>query len=103
MLHFTRPGLFRAIVPPQLGHQAELVAISGAAELAGAAGLLFAPTRRAAAYGLVALLLAVWPANWFMAIDAARYASLAPAWALWLRVPVQLPLIAWVLFAASDR
>jgi len=95
-LHFTRPGLFRAIVPPALGHAAELVAVSGAAELAGGIGLLVPATRRAAGYGLIALLVAVWPANWYMALTAGDYAALAPAWVLWLRVPLQLPLIWWV-------
>jgi uncharacterized membrane protein len=103
-LHFTRPAIFRAIVPPALGHAAELVALSGAAEFAGGIGLLVPATRRAAGFGLVALLIAVWPANWYMAADAGRYAALAPAWALWLRVPLQLPLIWWVVSAAtSDR
>jgi uncharacterized membrane protein len=99
-LHFARPALFRAIVPPQFGHEVELVAISGVAEIAGGLGLLYGPTRRPAAYGLVALLLAVWPANWYMAIVAGRYAAVAPAWLLWARVPLQVPLIWWVIGAA---
>ena len=85
------------------GHDAELVAISGAAELAGGLGLLIPQTRSAAAYGLIALCLAVWPANWYMALAADRYATLAPAWALWARVPLQLPLMWWILAARSAR
>jgi uncharacterized membrane protein len=99
-LHFTKPDVFRAIVPPHVGDAAALVAISGAAELAGGLGLLIGPTRRPAAYGLIALLIAVWPANWYMAIGAERYAGLAPAWVLWARVPLQIPLIWWVLNAS---
>ena len=94
--HFARPAMFRAIVPPALGHAAELVAISGAAELAGGIGLLFPATRRPAAYGLIALALAVWPANVYMALAADRFATLAPAWVLWARVPLQVPLILWI-------
>ena len=60
-------------------------------------GLLFVSTRRAAAYGLVALAIAVWPANWYMAIAADRFASLGPAWALWARVPLQIPLVWWLV------
>jgi uncharacterized membrane protein len=45
-------------------------------------------------------LLAVWPANWYMAIVAGRYAAVAPAWLLWARVPLQVPLIWWVIGAA---
>jgi len=98
-LHFVRPELFRSIVPPALGHASELVAISGAAELAGGLGLLIPATRRSAAYSLVALALAVWPANVYMALDAARFASVAPAWVIWARVPLQIPLIWWIVSA----
>ena len=95
-LHFIRPQMYAKIVPPAFGHEAELVAISGLAEIAGGIGLLVPATRRTAAYGLIALLLAVWPANIFMAIDAASFRGVAPAWALWLRVPLQIPLIWWI-------
>jgi len=98
-LHFLKPELFRSIVPPALGHANELVAISGLAELAGGIGLLVPATRRAAAYGLVALALAVWPANIYMAMASARFASVAPAWVLWARVPLQIPLVLWILSA----
>ena len=95
-LHFVRPAMYQQIVPPQLGHQALLVAISGAAEIAGGIGLLVPPTRRAASFGLILLLLAVWPANIFMAVEAKRFATVAPGWALWARVPLQLLLIWWI-------
>ena len=98
-MHFAKPQPYRAIVPPGLGDPALLVALSGAAEIAGGAGLLVPATRGPAAWGLAALLVAVWPANIFMAIDAGRFASFAPAWALWLRVALQVPLIALVLRA----
>jgi len=98
-LHFARPDVFRSIVPPQLGHASALVAISGAAELAGGLGLLIPATRRPAAYGLVALALAVWPANISMALNAGRFASVAPAWVIWARVPLQIPLIWWIVSA----
>jgi uncharacterized membrane protein len=88
-------------VPPQLGHADLLVAISGVAELAGGIGLLIPATRNAAAIGLIALLIAVWPANIYMAIDAAHFTAVAPAWVIWLRVPFQLLLIWWV--AAARR
>jgi uncharacterized membrane protein len=98
-LHFTSPQPFRSIVPPALGHSAELVAISGVAELAGGIGLLVPATRRWAAYGLIALAVAVWPANIYMALASARFAGVAPAWVLWARVPLQIPLIAWLVSA----
>lgn len=96
-LHFVQPQPYRKIVPPMLGHQAEIVAISGLAEIAGGVGLCLPQTRRAAGVGLVALLLAVWPANIYMAVDAGRFAAIAPAWALWSRVALQVPLI-WLVW-----
>jgi len=95
-LHFLKPAIFTQIVPPQLPAAAALVAISGAAELAGAIGLWLPATRRTAAYGLVALLIAVFPANLYMAADHARFARVAPAWLLYARLPLQLVLVAWI-------
>ena len=75
----------------------------------GGAGLLMPaelfgfPVRRVAAWGLVALLVAVMPANIYMATDHERFASL-PVWALWARLPLQLPLIWWAwVYARSSR
>jgi uncharacterized membrane protein len=99
-LHFIVPQVYRRIVPPGLGHQAELVALTGVAEIAGGLGLCFPQTRRAAGAGLVLLLLAVWPANIYMAVDAKRFAAVAPAWVLWSRVPLQIPLI-WIVERVS--
>ncbi len=95
-LHFIRPEMYEAIVPPLLGHPREFVAMSGIAEIAGGVGLMLPPTQRAAGIGLIALLLAVWPANIWMAIDAERFANVTLAWALWARVPLQLLLIWWI-------
>jgi len=96
VLHFVRPKTFEAIVPRGIGEPAALVRISGAAEIAGGLGLLLPPTRRAAGLGLIALLLAVWPANIDMALRAKRYRRVAPAWVWWVRVPLQIPLLWWV-------
>jgi uncharacterized membrane protein len=95
-LHFVRPVMYEQIVPPQLGHAGVLVAINGIAEIAGGLGLMIPRTRRAAGWGLIALLVAVWPANISMALEAERFAGVAPAWALWARVPLQLVMIWWV-------
>jgi uncharacterized membrane protein len=101
--HFFHPEAFVSIVPPQFGHADVLVAISGAAELAGGIGLLIPATRNAAGIGLIVLLVAVWPANWYMALHADRYAAVAPAWAIWARLPLQLPLMWWVAIARRAR
>ena len=92
--HFLLPRPFLAIVPDYLPAHRALVQISGMAELAGGCGVLFPATRRPAAWGLVALLIAVFPANFWMARHAARFFPI-PAWTLWARLPLQLPLIAW--------
>lgn len=93
-LHFVRPDVFERIVPPGIPPR-EAVLLSGAAEIAGGLGLLAPRTRRAAGRGLIVLLLAVWPANIWMAMNAKEFAGI-PAWLLWLRVPLQLALMGWV-------
>ncbi len=95
-LHFVKPELFERIVPPALPNAPFLVAVSGAAEIAGAIGLCFPATRRLSAFGLVALLFAVFPANVYMAVAHERFAGVAPAWVLFARLPLQAVLIAWV-------
>jgi uncharacterized membrane protein len=72
-----------------------LVAISGAAEILCGAGLLLNRTRRQAAYGLLVLLIAIFPANVYMAVAHTSFPEIA-VWLLWLRLPIQFLLIAWV-------
>jgi uncharacterized membrane protein len=94
-LHFLIPQTYVRIMPPYLPAHLLLVQISGLCEILGGLGLLFQPPiRTLAAWGLVALLVAVMPANIYMAMDHASYPSI-PAWALYLRLPLQLPLIGW--------
>jgi uncharacterized membrane protein len=95
-LHFALPALYLRIMPPYLPTPAALVAISGAVEIAGGLGLLLRSTRRAAAIGLAILLVAIFPANWYMATAPIRIAGM-PQWALWARLPLQVPLIWWAL------
>lgn len=93
--HFAMPGPYRAIVPPGLaGHAKELVEVSGVAEIAGGAGVLLAPTRRAAGLGLIALLIAVFPANLYMASAPERFRRI-PRWALYARLPLQPLMMLW--------
>jgi uncharacterized membrane protein len=104
MLHFLAPGAYERIMPPYLPLHRELVYLSGAAEILGGLGLLPKRTRRAAGIGLVLLLIAVWPANVQMLIDAR--ASQEPRWwlaLLWARLPLQVVLIAWVWRASHPR
>ena len=91
--HFHMPDVYLSIIPPYLPWPRELVAISGVAEVLGGIGILIPPVRRLAAWGLIALLLAVLPANVQMALHGFRN---LPAWALWLRLPFQAVFIAWI-------
>lgn len=93
--HFTHPAGFLRIVPPYLPAPLLLVYLSGAAELAGGLGLLIPATRRWAAWGLLALLIAVFPANVYM-LQTHGAGLPVPMWALWLRLPLQLVLMGWV-------
>jgi uncharacterized membrane protein len=95
LLHFVKPRPYVAIVPDALPHKRQLVYVSGVAEIAGGLGVLAAPTRRAAGWWLILTLIAVFPANVNMAINADRFRSV-PEPLLWARLPVQGVLIAWV-------
>jgi uncharacterized membrane protein len=100
-VHFLRPRFFEAIVPPAIEAQKrEVVAISGAAEIAGAALVLPPATRRLGRWWLLALLVAVLPANVHMAVNPKQVRGLDmrrfPRWALWARLPLQPLAMAWV-------
>jgi uncharacterized membrane protein len=82
-------------VPKALPNPKLLVEVSGVAELAGAVGVLIPGTRRLAGKGLIALLLAVFPANINIALNPDRFKQF-PAWALWARLPLQFAAIALV-------
>lgn len=95
-LHFFLPGPYFRMMPPMLPWPKLLIDISGAAEILGGLGLLVPGARRAAAYGLMLLLVAVFPANIYMAVaHLPLNGLLGHAWFQWLRLPLQIPLIAW--------
>jgi uncharacterized membrane protein len=94
-LHFLKPEPYVATVPDLLPRKREIVHASGVAEIAGGAGVLAGPTRRLAGWWLIATLLAVFPANVNMAVNADRFRNV-PEPLLWARLPVQGLLIAWV-------
>lgn len=104
LLHFVAPMAYEKIMPPYLPLHRELVYLSGACEVLGGVGLWPKRTRPAAGIGLILLLLAVLPANVQMLLDA-RTAGKPPGWIslLWLRLPLQLVLMAWVWKASRTR
>lgn len=97
VLHFVRPKPFVRIVPKYLPAPLALVYISGLFEILGGIGLLIPATRTWAAWGLIALYVAVFPANVYMLTDNISLdpRKPIPRWALWLRLPFQLVFIAW--------
>ncbi len=93
-LHFVVPGAFERLVPRYLGPARLWVFLSGAAEVLFGAALLPERTRRAGAWGAAATLVAVFPGNLQMAIAAGAPTTPLNA-AIWLRLPLQVPLVAW--------
>jgi uncharacterized membrane protein len=105
-MHFVIPRSYEAIMPPSLPRHREAVALSGLAEIAGGAAVLARPTRRFARWWLLALLLAVFPANVHMAVNPEQVDGLdpkrVPRWALWARLPLQPLAMLWVWRATRD-
>lgn len=92
-LHFFRPEPYLRIMPPYIPYHSAMVLLSGMAELVLGVGLLFPTTRSLAAWGIILLLIAVFPANVYMATSD-KFADI-PAWLRWGRLPIQGILIAW--------
>ena len=92
--HFLRPQFYDPMVPPYLPWPHLLVVISGIAEIILGVLLPIPRTSRLAAFGLIALLIAVFPANIHMALHPQLFPQFHPI-ALWIRLPLQLVLIAW--------
>lgn len=104
VMHFVIPKTYERIVPPYLPAPRTLVYASGAAEIAGGAGLMSRSWRRVAGWWLIATLIAVFPANVHMALNAEEFPQVpGGAVALWGRLPVQGMFIAWVLRAMRRR
>jgi uncharacterized membrane protein len=94
VLHLVVTPVFVSIMPAYLPAPTLLVQISGIAEILGGIGLLIPAAQPAAAWGLILLLIAVLPANLNMALHPGHWPAI-PAWLLWARVPLQLPLLYW--------
>lgn len=93
--HFKNPRFFYKITPPALKKWKEPInVIVGIAELVGAIGLIIPATRTYAAVGIIALLVAVFPANLYH-LQSRGAGMKVPMWGLWLRIPIQFLLIWW--------
>ena len=94
--HFIVPEQYARIVPPQLPYPFELVYISGFFEILGGIGLVIPFVSVAAAWGLIALYIAVFPANINMAVNSIPIDGIPHIpWLYWARLPFQAVLIAW--------
>ncbi|GAB3555588.1 DoxX family protein [Spirosoma fluminis] len=91
--HFLNPKMYLAIMPPYVPAHSLMVTLSGIAEVALGIGLLFPATRSLSAWGLILLLIAVFPANLYMATSS-RFRKF-PVWLRWARLPLQGVLIWW--------
>lgn len=99
--HFAATRIEMRIVPPFIPWPRAAVWISGVFELLGAAGLLLKSTRRSAGWGLFALTLAVTPANVYMLQRPELFGI--PVWVLILRLPVQVALLALILWSTTSE
>jgi uncharacterized membrane protein len=103
ILHLVTPAPFVRIMPPYLPYHLELVYISGCFEILGGIGLLLPPVSRAAAWGLIALFIAVFPANINMAINHIHLDGIPHSpFLYWARLPFQLVLIAWAKWYTGE-
>lgn len=101
--HFTAPEFYMMMMPTILPIPLELIYISGAFEILGGIGLMIPKTRAFSAWGLMALLLAVLPANihmWTHNIEL--HDAYTPNWLLLIRIPFQFLLIAWMYMFAKN-
>lgn len=92
--HFINPAFYKSIMPPWLPYHNALIFISGLAEILLAILLIPKSTRRMAAWGIILLLVAVFPANIYMAIRYFQENNPLLVMAI-VRLPLQLLLIAW--------
>jgi uncharacterized membrane protein len=108
VLHFVVPELYVQIVPPVFPAALALVYLSGLAEIAVGIGVLIPRTRRQAAWATVALLVAIFPANVYMATHGVVIEGMPGGGdpsdlARWGRLPLQGVLILWALWYTQPQ
>ena len=101
--HFIHPAMYIAVVPSYLPSPAALVLISGIAEILGGIGVLmpdgfvFPRIRAFSAWGIVLMLMVFLLVHINMCLHPDQFPAL-PLWAIWIRLPLQIPLIAWAWY-----
>ena len=101
ILHFVAAPMYVKIMPPYLPAPLELVYISGVFEILGGIGILIPFLQIPAGYGLVALMVAVFPANINMVVNYAQIGFDFPLFLLWVRLPMQGLLIWWIWWSTE--
>ena len=92
--HFINPDFYLSIMPPAFPLHAEAVYISGFFEILGGICVLIPSLRQLAGWGLVALLISVYPANIYMAINPEAFPEISIG-LLYFRLPLQFLFIYW--------
>lgn len=102
VLHFVAPASFERIVPRALGHARLWVYLSGVAEIVSGVMVGLPRSRRTGALLAAATIVAVYPANWQMALDAGLPPRGVQGWGSWLRLPFQVPMV-WIALRVARR
>lgn len=104
VMHFVNPGFYLPMMPPSLPLHRELVFLSGVVEVVLGVAVLVPSLRQWAAWGIIGLLIAVFPANLHVALNNVPLGS-APAglgiWN-WVRLPFQALFILWAWWYTRD-
>lgn len=100
--HLVHPQAYLKMIPPYVPFPRAMNVISGGAEMLGGIAVLVPRLRRAAGWSLIALLIAVFPANLHVALHGWDGVKI-PAWILWARLPLQVALVAWVFAVCLAR
>ncbi len=100
--HFISPNFYLRMMPPVLPAPLFLIYLSGIIEIALGVLFLIPKFSRLAAWGLIALFVAVYPANIYMAIHSELFPEFSLT-ALRLRLPLQIVLIVWAYWMTKTR
>ena len=92
--HFINPEFYLSIMPPIFPLHLEAVYLSGLFEILGGVGVLIARTRSIAGWGLLVLLIAVYPANIYMALTPEAFPDI-PLFVLYFRLALQFLFFYW--------
>ena len=95
--HFVNPDFYRSIMPAYLPMHTEAIYISGFFEILGGVAILFPKLRSMAGWGLVLLLIVVFPVNIHMAVNPDLFPDI-PLSFLYIRLALQFIIIYWTYF-----